>query len=80
LNWVPEREAGNVKGGEGERRMKTRQRILIKAQSLIFTSVFIYGKPTDPSFVSAGFSCKASSAGSQLVKAPRESCKCSKAR
>jgi hypothetical protein len=48
-NWVPEMEAGNEKGGEGEvgwggggeRRMKPRQRFLIKAQRLIFSSVFI---------------------------------------
>ena len=27
-NWVPEREAGNKKGQEGERSMKPRQRVL----------------------------------------------------
>jgi hypothetical protein len=62
MNWVPEREAGNEKGwgggGGGERRMKPRRRFLIKAQSLIF----IPGEPTDPSFVSVGPCCKASSA------------------
>ena len=39
--WVPEREAGNEKAQVHERRMKPRQRFLIKAQSLIFSSVFI---------------------------------------
>jgi hypothetical protein len=38
---IPEREAGNERGWAGERRMKPRQRFLIKAQSLIFSSVFI---------------------------------------
>jgi hypothetical protein len=42
MNWVPEREAGNEKGwGRDKRRMKPRQSFLIKAQSLIFSSVFI---------------------------------------
>ena len=59
-NWVPERETGNEKRWMVERRMKPRQRFLIKAQSLIFSSEFIQGKPTDPSFVSAGLNCKAS--------------------
>jgi hypothetical protein len=57
---IPEREAGNEKGLAGERRMKPRQGFLIKAQSLIFNSAFIYGKSTDPSFVLAGLSCRAS--------------------
>jgi hypothetical protein len=30
---IPEREAGNEKGLSGERRMKPRQRFLIKVQS-----------------------------------------------
>jgi hypothetical protein len=38
---IPEREAGNEKGQEGKRRMKPKQRFLIKAQSLIFSSEFI---------------------------------------
>jgi hypothetical protein len=37
----PEGEAGNEKGWVGERRMKPRQKFLIKAQSLVFSSVFI---------------------------------------
>jgi hypothetical protein len=40
-NWVPGRESGNEKGQAAERRMKPRQRFLIKAQSLIFSSAFI---------------------------------------
>jgi hypothetical protein len=40
-NWVPEREAGKEKGWARERRMKPRQRFLIKAQSLIFSTVFM---------------------------------------
>ena len=39
---------------EEERRKKPRQRFLIKAQSLVFSSAFIQGKPTDPSFIPAG--------------------------
>jgi hypothetical protein len=65
-NWVPEREAGNEKGRAGERRMKPKQRFLIKAQSLIFSSAFIKGKTPDPSFVSAGLCSKGSSVGSLL--------------
>jgi hypothetical protein len=38
---IPERETGNEKEWVGERRMKPRQRFLIKAQSLIFSSVLI---------------------------------------
>jgi hypothetical protein len=34
MSWVPKREAGNEKGWAGERRMKPRQRFLIKAQNL----------------------------------------------
>jgi hypothetical protein len=41
MNWVPEREAGNEKGLWSERKMKSRQTFLIKAQSLIFSSAFI---------------------------------------
>jgi hypothetical protein len=41
MNCVPEREARNEKGWAGKRRMKPRQRFLIKAQSLIFSSAFI---------------------------------------
>jgi hypothetical protein len=40
-NWVPERKARNEKGQAGERRMKPRQSFLIKAQSLILSSMFI---------------------------------------
>jgi hypothetical protein len=39
--WIPERDAGNERGGGGKRRMKPRQRFLIKVQSLIFSTVFI---------------------------------------
>jgi hypothetical protein len=46
--------AGNEKGQAGERRMKPRQRYLVKAKSLIFSSAFIYAKP-DLFFVLAGF-------------------------
>jgi hypothetical protein len=38
---TPEREARNEKGQAGERRIKPRQRFLIKVQSLIFSSAFI---------------------------------------
>lgn len=38
---IPEREAGNEKGHVEERRMKPNKGFLIKAQSLIFSSVFI---------------------------------------
>jgi hypothetical protein len=41
MNWVPERETGNEKRQAGKRRMKPRQRFLIKAQSLIFSTAFI---------------------------------------
>jgi hypothetical protein len=41
LNWVPEREAGSEKEGEGERRIKPRQKFMVKAQSLTFSSAFI---------------------------------------
>jgi hypothetical protein len=47
MSWVLEREAGNEKGLAWVR-MKPRQSFLIKAQSLIFSSAFIYGKPTNP--------------------------------
>ena len=57
MSRIPEREAGNEKGWVGKRRMKPRQMFLIKAQSLIFSTVFIEREPTDPSFVSAGLCC-----------------------
>jgi hypothetical protein len=38
---IHKREAENGKGWVGERRMKPRQRFLIKVQSLIFSSAFI---------------------------------------
>jgi hypothetical protein len=38
---LSDREAGNEKGTGFERRMKPRQKFLVKAQSLIFSSVFI---------------------------------------
>jgi hypothetical protein len=41
MNWVPEREAANEKGQAGKRRMNPRQGFLIKAQSLIFSIIFI---------------------------------------
>jgi hypothetical protein len=67
---MPEREGGMKMDGL-ERKMKSRQRFLIKAQSLIFNSAFIKEKlATDLSFVLAGLSCKASPAGGQLLKAP----------
>jgi hypothetical protein len=78
---LPEREAGNEKGQAGKRKMKQRQKFLIKAQSLIFSTLPLYRqKPTDPSFVSAEMSCKASSAGGQLLKAPVGNCKCCEAK
>jgi hypothetical protein len=56
-----------------EEKVEAKAIFLIKAQSLIFSSVFIYEKPTDPSFVPAGLSCKARSAG-RLLKAPVGNC------
>jgi hypothetical protein len=42
MNGEPERETENEKRQAGERRMTmTRQRFLIKAQHLIFSTVFI---------------------------------------
>jgi hypothetical protein len=38
---IPERGARNEKGWAGKRRMKSRQSFLIKAQSLIVSTVFI---------------------------------------
>jgi hypothetical protein len=40
-NWVPERKTGNEKGWVENRRTNPRQKFLIKAQSLIFSSTFI---------------------------------------
>jgi hypothetical protein len=41
MNWVPAREAGNEKGRVGESRMRPRQRLVIKSQRLVFSTVFI---------------------------------------
>jgi hypothetical protein len=41
MNWEPEREARNEKGQAGKISMKPRQKFLIQAQSLIFSTVFI---------------------------------------
>jgi hypothetical protein len=62
-------ELGYLKGGLEMKRMGVREgrsqdKVLIKAQSLILHLQFIKGRPQDPSFVSAGLGCKASSVGS----------------
>jgi hypothetical protein len=79
-NWIHEKEFGNKKVQAGKRKMKPKQRFLMEAQSLIFSSVFILAKSTDPSSVSAGLSYKASSEGSQGLKAPVGISKCVQAR
>ena len=54
---LPEKGVGNENGTGCERRMKPRQKFLIKTQSLISSTVFLQREPTDPSFVSAGLCC-----------------------
>jgi hypothetical protein len=62
---------------KGQEKDEAKTKFLIKAQSLIFSPVFIYiGKAHRSFFVSAGLSCKASSAAGQLFKASVGNCKC----
>jgi hypothetical protein len=53
-----------MKKDRSKKRMKPKQSFLPR---LLFSTAFIQGEPTDPSFVSAGLCCKTSPAGSLLL-------------